>query len=100
LRILALNLHCRAGAIDLVAQDGGTLVFIEVRHRGSLRFGGAAASVNRAKQARLARAAGYFLPHLVRRCFAGRPPACRFDVVALEGAELRWIRDAFQWNAP
>ena len=95
LQILATNLCCRSGEIDLVAREAKTLVFIEVRHRSSPRFGGAAASVNRPKQARLIRAARYFLPALTRCCFAGRTPACRFDVIAQEGADMHWIRDAF-----
>lgn len=96
LRILARNLRCRAGEIDLVACQGPTLVFVEVRQRRDRRHGGAAASVNRAKQARLIRAARYFLPLLCARYFGGRLPACRFDVVSVEGHQITWIPDAFR----
>ncbi|HEX7387044.1 MAG TPA: YraN family protein [Castellaniella sp.] len=95
LEVLATNLRCRAGEIDLVAIDGNTLVFVEVRHRNSLQFGGAAASVNRAKQTRLIRTALYFLPILSRHFFNGHPPMCRFDVMVEDGFDMRWIRDAF-----
>lgn len=96
--ILAANLHCRAGEIDLVARDGDTLVFVEVRQRTGAAYGGAAASVNRRKQDRLIRAARYFLPQIARHLpGTGRePPACRFDVVALDGPQLTWIRSAFE----
>jgi len=94
-RVLGRNLLCRAGEIDLVALDGEVLVFVEVRYRGSGSHGGAAASVNRGKQQRLLRAARYFLPGLVRRHFAGRPPACRFDVICVQNGQLQWIRHAF-----
>jgi putative endonuclease len=94
--ILARNLRCRSGEIDLVARDGAVLVFIEVRQRRNRRYGGAAASVNRAKQTRLIRAARYFLPCLTRTHCAGRPPPCRFDVISIEGGRIDWIRDAFQ----
>jgi len=91
LRILARNWRCRHGEIDLVADDGGTLVFAEVRLRRNDRFGGAAESVTRAKRARLLAAARLYL--------AGRKePNCRFDVLLLDGAEqpsIEWIRDAF-----
>jgi putative endonuclease len=91
LRILARNWRCRHGEIDLVADDGGTLVFAEVRLRRSDLYGGAAESVTRAKRARLLAAARLYL--------AGRKePNCRFDVLLLEGAEqpsIEWIRDAF-----
>src|ERR1700691_6135033 len=70
------NFRCRMGEIDLILRDGDTLVFAEVRLRSGGEFGGAAASVTPAKQARIVAAAGYFL--------AGkRERACRFDVVLL-----------------
>ncbi|HWK71785.1 YraN family protein [Pollutimonas sp. M17] len=96
LTILGRNLRSKAGEIDLVALDNGVLAFIEVRHRNSRRYGGAAASVNRGKQARLIRAAQYFLPRLAQRHFRGAIPACRFDVVSDEPEGLIWIKDAFQ----
>ncbi|MHA3903738.1 YraN family protein [Castellaniella sp. WN] len=95
-RILAANLRCRAGEIDLVAREGALLLFIEVRERRNPAFGGAAASVNRSKQARLIRAARHFLPRLVRLHFGGAAPACRFDVVAFDTDRPLWIRDAFR----
>ncbi|MBB5214754.1 YraN family protein [Parapusillimonas granuli] len=95
LRILERNLSCRAGEIDLVARDGTVLVFIEVRRRGSSRYGGASGSVDGLKQAKLLRSAGYFLPMLVRRHFGGRTPVCRFDVVSVEPNALEWIKNAF-----
>jgi len=94
-QVLQQNLRCRAGEIDLVCLDGGVLAFIEVRHRHGARFGGAAASVDHAKQERLVRAAAWFLPSLARRYFAGRTPPCRFDVIAIDGAQLAWLRGVF-----
>ncbi len=93
--MLERNLRSKTGEIDLVANDHGTLAFIEVRHRRSRQYGGAAASVNLNKQRRLVRTAQFFLPRLIRRHFQGNPPACRFDVVSVEPAGLDWIRGAF-----
>jgi len=91
LRVLARNWRCRHGEIDLVAEEGGTLVFAEVRYRSGGRFGGAAESVTAAKQARLVAAARLYLMR--------RPDAeCRFDVLlldALEAGRIQWIRNAF-----
>lgn len=95
-RVLHQNLLCRAGEIDLVCLDGGVLAFVEVRQRHSARFGGAAASVDHVKRQRLARAAAWFLPRLARRHFAGRTPPCRFDVIAIDGASLTWLRGVFE----
>lgn len=95
LRLLGRNMCCKAGEIDLIATDGTTLVFIEVRRRQSPHYGGAAASVNRHKQRRLIRAARYFLPQLTQRHFGGLLPPCRFDVISIEPSGLVWIKQAF-----
>jgi len=95
LRVLARNWRCRRGEIDLVAEEGATLVFAEVRYRRDQRFGGADESVTAAKQARLVAAARLYL---MRRADPGAEPACRFDVLLLDSLEpgrIRWIRDAF-----
>ncbi len=78
------------GEIDLILRDrGGTLVFVEVRSRRDASFGGAAASVSAAKRRRIVRAAMHYLMRLPA------PPACRFDVVTLEGDHLEWLPAAF-----
>jgi putative endonuclease len=90
LRVLARNWRCRHGEIDLIAEEGGTLVFAEVRMRSSAGFGGAAESITAAKRGRLLAAARLYLS--LRR----EAPA-RFDVFLVDGATARvqWIRDAF-----
>jgi putative endonuclease len=95
-RILERRFRTRAGEIDLVAEEGETLVFIEVKTRTSLSCGLPAEAVDRRKRARLARAASIYL---MRHPGTERP--CRFDVVELvtpPGREprIRLIRDAFQ----
>jgi putative endonuclease len=90
LRVLARNWRCRHGEIDLIAQEGGTLVFAEVRMRSGQGFGGAAESVTAAKRERLLAAARLYL--------SGRPEApARFDVFLVDGdaGKVQWIRDAF-----
>ena len=78
------------GEIDLIMREAdGTLVFIEVRQRGSARHGGALASVTATKQRRLVFAARHYLlrwPEL---------PPCRFDVVALDAGDMNWLKGAF-----
>ena len=91
LTILVRNYRCRLGEIDLVARDGGTTVFVEVRRRASSAFGGAAASITPAKRAKLIRAARHYLSRL------RDDPQCRFDALLIEGdpPRIEWIRDAF-----
>lgn len=82
--------HARGGEIDLILRErDGTLVFVEVRARGSRSQGGAAASVTALKQRRIVRAAQHFLMRLPA------PPPCRFDVLAVEGDVVQWLRGAF-----
>ncbi|MEY4206906.1 MAG: hypothetical protein RLZZ20_58 [Pseudomonadota bacterium] len=87
LRLIVRNYRCRFGEIDLVMQDAGLVVFVEVRQRSSARYGGAAASVGPVKQQRLWRTAEHYL----MRC-PDQPP-CRFDLVAIDGESLQWIQD-------
>jgi putative endonuclease len=76
--------------VDLIVRErDGTLVFVEVRSRKNNQQGGAAASVVGSKQRSLALAAQHYLQH-----FNSLPP-CRFDVVALDGEQVQWIRAAF-----
>ena len=84
-----------AGEVDLILSDrDGTLVFAEVRARKNSEQGGAAASVTASKQRRLAYAAQHYLQR-----FATMPP-CRFDVVAMDGGQIEWIRAAFDLSGP
>jgi putative endonuclease len=90
LSLVTRNFRTRQGEIDLVMRDGDTYVFVEVRLRAPSRFGGAAASITAAKQARLVAAAEAYLAQL------GREPPCRFDAVlldALDASRIRWERD-------
>ncbi len=87
---VAAGPHARGGEVDLILRErDGTLVFVEVRVRSSAAFGGAAASVSASKQRRLVFAAQHFL-----RRYSALPP-CRFDVVAIEGESVQWLRGAF-----
>jgi putative endonuclease len=88
--ILARNYRTRLGEIDLVAREGATLLFVEVRLRRDARYGGAAASIDGRKRLRIELAARHFLARL------GREPACRFDVVTLDGDNVEWLRGAFE----
>lgn len=86
------------GEVDLIMRDtDGTLVFVEVRQRASSSQGGAGASITSSKQRRIVLAARHFLAQL------GSEPACRFDVVLIEGRQappaIEWHRAAFDASA-
>lgn len=92
--LLARNARYRMGELDLVMADGPVTVFVEVRHRRSARFGGAAVSIDPGKQQRLAAAARLWLRDHPARAHG----PCRFDVVLGQGQPpvLTWLADAFQ----
>ena len=80
----------RGGEVDLILRErDGTLIFVEVRRRAGTSHGGAAASVGSAKQRSLVLAARHYLMRF------GTPPPCRFDVVAIDGGALVWLKAAF-----
>lgn len=89
------NYRCKGGELDLVMREGKTLVFVEVRYRSNPRFGGAAASIDHAKQRKLLHAATTFL---TEQRLTNHP--CRFDVVTVTphngGLELEWLQNAIE----
>jgi putative endonuclease len=93
--VVERNLRIGPGELDLVAREGSTLVFVEVKSQSRAGFGQAEERVDRRKRARLVAAAEAYLGRL-----AGPPPPCRFDVVAVDyergTARLRHLRDAFR----
>lgn len=91
LELLQRNYRCRFGEIDLVLRDGRTLVFVEVRYRGSRTFGGAAESITSSKREKLLRTARHYM------AAHGQFPACRFDAVLLNGdtSDIEWVPNAF-----
>ena len=97
LSVIARNLRCRSGELDIVCLDGDVLVIVEVRQRRRIEFGGALASVTRRKQLKVIRATGF---HWQRQA-GWRNRLLRFDVVALQSLgdgtqAIAWIKDAFR----
>jgi putative endonuclease len=77
--VIARGYRTKYGEIDIVARDGETTVFVEVKTRAGDEFGGAAAAVTPIKQRRIVQMA---VDYLARRRLSGQP--CRFDVVAID----------------
>jgi putative endonuclease len=96
IKILARNLRCKAGELDLVGLEGDVLIIVEVRRRECAEFGGAVGSVTSVKQRRILRATRFFL----QRERNWRGLALRFDVFAVQGTpsaqRITWIKDAFR----
>jgi putative endonuclease len=93
-RIVARNHRCRRGEVDLVAERGQLLVFVEVRTRATAAFGGPEETVSFGKQRRVVMAARDFLAR-----WRGPERGARFDVIAVvDGQPPRFqhFENAFQ----
>lgn len=91
LRLVEKNYRCRFGEIDLIMHDGKSLVFVEVRLRSNMNFGGAGMSITPAKQRKLTLTAQHYLQK-------HGSTACRFDAVLMRNTnthDMEWIRNAF-----
>jgi len=89
--IVARRYRMRGGELDIIARDGPTLVFVEVKAREGCAFGLAAEAVTPVKQRRIARLA---LDYVARHHLADCP--CRFDVVSIQVDEGRPAIEVFQ----
>jgi putative endonuclease len=94
-KILETNYRNPLGEIDLIARDGGTLVFVEVKARQSLYFGNPKWAVTPRKQRKLSMVALYYL-----KTTGQSQSKARFDVVAIHSAgqrpEIEIVQNAFE----
>ena len=91
-KMLEKNFRCRQGEIDLIYRDGEYLVFCEVKYRSNNKNGTAMDAVGITKQRKICRVAEYYrmIHHL------GDLTPIRYDVMARQGDQVTWIRNAFQ----
>jgi putative endonuclease len=87
-KLVCRNFSCAVGELDIVSWHKDTLVFTEVRARSSQEFGSPAETVTRSKQAKVRRAANWY----VSQTFKGKAlPPCRFDVVWIVAENGKFI---------
>lgn len=90
-QVLEKNFYSHFGEIDIIARDGGCLVFVEVKYRRTASGGYPSEAVNTGKQKRIYRTAEYYL---YKKGITADTP-CRFDVVSIQGNEITLIKNAF-----
>ena len=91
--MLQLNYRCRTGEVDIVAQEGDYLCFVEVKYRTNQRAGTPEEAVGIYKQRRICRVADYYLlthPNMAQK-------QVRFDVVAILGETITLYQNAFPY---
>lgn len=97
LKIRARNYRTRRGEIDIIAEEGNTLVFVEVRLRSNSAYGSPEESITAAKQQRILRASQHYLQK--QKITDSQP--CRFDTICLidhndaADSNAEWTKDAF-----
>lgn len=93
-RILATNYRAPHGELDVVALEGDTIVFVEVKSRADRGHGDPGEAVDREKRGRMARAATHYLTR-----FGLEERECRFDVIAnVNGKAAVHVKGAFEHN--
>jgi len=91
-RILENNFVCPLGEIDVIAIDGAAVVFVEVKHRATLKYGYPSEAVNTHKQYKISQVAAFYIKRkaLYDRC-------ARFDVIEVLGGKwINHIENAFE----
>jgi putative endonuclease len=92
-KLVTRNYSCHLGEIDLIMRDKEYLVFIEVRSRNSMSFGGGIASITYAKRQKIIKTTSHFL---IKHKLQDKHPL-RFDVISIDGKSgaITWLKDAF-----
>ena len=93
LRILEMNYRIRSGEIDIIAEDNKFLVFVEVKYRKNSSAGHPEEAVNMNKIRQICKVSDHY--RLYKKISPSR--ACRYDVVAIEGEDIRWYKNAFSY---
>ncbi|HVN22981.1 MAG TPA: YraN family protein [Syntrophorhabdales bacterium] len=89
-KILERNHTTRFGEIDIIAEEGGYLVFVEVKKRNTDQFGDALSAVTRVKQQHMVKSALWYMKK--HKCFDRH---VRFDAVGLDGEQVKIVKSAF-----
>ncbi|KUO74907.1 MAG: hypothetical protein APF77_06510 [Clostridia bacterium BRH_c25] len=97
-RVLERNFSCKAGEIDIIAIQGDTVVFIEVKSRSSVKYGQPSEAVSIPKQRKIVKTALYYMQKNKLLDYM-----CRFDVIEIlfdeeNNQQINLIKDAFQYS--
>lgn len=92
-RLRERNFRCRQGEIDIIGYEKEYLVFFEVKYRKDDSRGNASEAVGFRKQRKICRVSDYY--RMIHGCPSDTP--VRFDVIAIDGGRIEWIRNAFDY---
>ena len=89
-KIVKTNYKTYLGEIDIIAEDEGVIVFVEVKTRTSENYGLPCEAVDKKRQERYYKTATYYLQKEKKT-----DAECRFDVIEIENGEINHIFNAF-----
>ena len=89
--LIKQNFRCKHGEIDIIARQNNTICFVEVKYRKTASFGYPEEAVSYYKQEKIRKVAEFFFLYYK----IPLDTECRFDVIAIEGEEIRHIKNAF-----
>lgn len=92
--ILEQNYRCHYGEIDIIAEQQGTLVFVEIKYRQSDRYGSPSTAVDYRKRRHISRTALHYYSY---HGYEQEKP-CRFDVIEIQGRKIRHLINAFEYE--
>jgi len=90
-KIIKQNYYCHYGEIDIIAEEGGYTIFVEVKYRKNGMSGSPEEAVNHIKRQHIRQAAMDFLV----KNYGTEEIPCRFDIVAITGNQIHLIKNAF-----
>lgn len=93
IKILEKNFRCKIGEIDLICRDSDYLVFVEVKFRRSNAMGFPEEAVDIRKIKKICKVSDYY--RMIRKI--KDDAKIRFDVIAIKGEEISWIKNAFEY---
>ena len=93
-KVIESNFRCRAGEVDLIGIDNDCLVFFEVKWRRSGYSGDPSEAVDIRKQLKICRVSDNY--RMIHKKLALLQ--LRFDVLAMEEEEIKWIKNAFDYR--
>lgn len=94
IKILEKNFACKLGEIDLIGEDKGCIVFVEVKYRKTADYGYPQEAVSKNKRRKIVLVSGYYR---MKKGF-GDNVAMRYDVISILGDKIRWDKNAFGYD--
>ncbi|MFI3213627.1 MAG: YraN family protein [Eubacteriales bacterium] len=89
IQIIERNFRCKQGEVDIIGEDNGTLLFLEVKYRKNECLGFPYEAITLYKQRKICKVANYY------RYYKRMEKPLRYDVISICGDQIQWFQNAF-----